>query len=179
MTANDISSVPTNENARLIVVVPAHNEERSIGSLVIKLKANADEVIVVDDGSNDLTEMIARTAGAIIVRHKTNLGKGEALNSGLRKARELEADFVVTIDADGQHLPEEIDALLAPLQADEADIVVGSRYLEPGSKIPRHRIWGHKFFTFLTNQASGIPVTDSQSGYRAFSKEAVKALTFS
>ena len=82
------------------------------------------------------------------------------------------------IDADGQHSPEEIDLVVAPLKTGEADIVVGSRYLENRSDVPQHRIWGHKAFNFLTNRASGISVTDSQSGYRAFSEKAIKALSF-
>jgi glycosyltransferase involved in cell wall biosynthesis len=163
---------------KLVAVVPAHNEERFIGSVVIKLKNYADEVIVIDDGSTDMTASIASAAGAIVERHGNNLGKGIALNTGFKKARQLEADIVVTIDADGQHSPEELDMVVAPLKAGEADIVVGSRYLEPRSDVPKHRIWGHKVFNFLTNLTSGLPVTDSQSGYRAFSAKALTAISF-
>ena len=99
-------------------------------------------------------------------------------NTGFRKARQLGADIVVMIDADGQHSPEELDLVVAPLKAGEADIVVGSRYLERRSEVPKHRIWGHKAFNFLTNRVSGVSVTDSQSGYRAFSAKALRALSF-
>jgi glycosyltransferase involved in cell wall biosynthesis len=178
MIENGGPSAHKNEPTKLVVVLPAHNEERFIGSLVIKLKGYADEVLVVDDGSTDMTALIAGAAGAIVECHEQNMGKGVALNTGFRKARALGADIVVTIDADGQHSPEELDSIVAPIKAGEADIVVGSRYLEHTSAVPTHRVVAHKAFTFLTNQASGVSVTDSQSGYRAFSAKALNALSF-
>lgn len=178
MSENSSQSTINLENPELIVLLPAYNEERFIGSLVLQLREIADYVIVIDDGSTDRTAAIARAAGAIVENHERNMGKGMALNTGFRKALNLGADIVVMIDADGQHNPEELDCVIAPLKAGEADIVVGSRYLTQASEIPKHRIWGHKMFNFLTRQASGVPVTDSQSGYRAFSAKAVKALSF-
>lgn len=178
MSENGRNSTSGATDPLVVAILPAHNEERFIGSIVIKLRQYADEVIVVDDGSTDMTAIIAKAAGAIVESHESNLGKGVALNTGFRKARELGADIAVMIDADGQHSPEELNAVIAPLKAGKADIVVGSRYLEQRSDVPQHRIWGHKAFNFLTNQASGISVTDSQSGYRAFSARALNALSF-
>lgn len=162
-----------------VAVIPAYNEERFIGSVVLKARKYVETVIVVDDGSTDDTGEIARAAGAVVLRHERNLGKGAALNTGFEKARELGAEAIVTVDGDGQHLIEEMPLLLAPVLRGEADIVVGSRYLERRPSMPLHRIWGHRVFTFLTNLLSGVRVTDSQSGFRAFSPRAVKALPFS
>lgn len=163
---------------RVVVVMPAYNEERFIGSVVLKARRYADAVVVVDDGSSDATAEVAEAAGAVVVRHETNKGKGVALNTGFRQARQLDADVVVTIDADGQHLPQEMVLVIEPVLSGKADIVVGSRYLQRTSDVPRHRILGHRFFNIVSNTVSGVPVTDSQSGFRAFSRRAVAALSF-
>jgi DNA-binding response OmpR family regulator len=165
-------------NMAITVVIPAYNESRFIGSTVLKASSYANTVIVVDDGSCDNTAEIAEAAGAVLVRHKCNKGKGAALNTGFCKARELGAQVVVTMDADGQHLPEELSQVVRPVLAGEADIVIGSRYLVHHSGVPRSRIWGHWFFNKLTRLASGAASTDSQSGYRAFSHTAVEAICF-
>jgi glycosyltransferase involved in cell wall biosynthesis len=163
----------------VVAVVPAFNEERFIGSVVLKVSRHADYVIVVDDGSTDQTGAIAAAAGAIVVRHTINQGKGAALNTGFRRARELVPAVVVTLDADGQHVPEQIELVVSPILNGASDIVVGSRYLEPTSDVPQHRIWGHRFFNTLTRGVSGLDVSDSQSGFRAFSPRALESLTFS
>lgn len=167
----------SNGHHRIIAVIPAYNEERFIGSVVLKTRQYADAVIVVDDGSMDATGKIAEAAGAVVVQHRQNLGKGVALSTGFCRARELDPAVVVTLDADGQHSPEEVTRVAAPVLDGQADIVVGSRYLEKKSKVPLHRIWGHIVFNFLTNRVSGVPVTDSQSGFRAFSPRALCALS--
>lgn len=161
------------------VVIPAYNEERFIGSVVLQAREYAEAVIVVDDGSTDATGRIARAAGAIVVRHERNEGKGASLNTGLRRALGLHPQVIVALDADGQHRPEEMQRVLMPVLRGEADLVVGSRYLGVKPRVPRHRIWGHRAFTLLTNLASGVRVTDSQSGFRAFSRRAAEAITFS
>jgi len=163
---------------QVVVVIPAYNEERFIGSVILRVQKLVDKIIVVDDGSVDATGEIARAAGAIVMRHEKNQGKGVALNTGFCFARTLEPEVVITLDADGQHVPEEIVKLSAPILDGKADIVVGSRYLENTSKVPRHRIWGHRFFNMMTGQASGISLSDSQSGFRAFSKRALETITF-
>jgi glycosyltransferase involved in cell wall biosynthesis len=166
------------QGLKLVVVIPAYNEARFIGSTVLKALDFTNCVLVVDDGSDDETARIAEAAGATVVRHEYNLGKGAALNSGLRECRQLEAQYVITLDADGQHLPEEMLQVLAPILDGQADLVIGSRYLEIGNQIPRHRIWGHRAFNLLTNWVSGVQVSDSQSGYRAFSARALEAIDF-
>lgn len=176
-TVTDLDHVP--DRVVTIVVIPAYNEERFIGSVILKAKALVDTVIVVDDGSSDSTAEIAEAAGALVVRHPVNRGKGVALNTGFLKARELCPNVVITMDGDWQHLPEELFQIARPILNNEADIVVGSRYLEKTSVVPIQRIIGHWGFTSLTNAASGVPLTDSQSGYRAFSPHALQKLDFS
>ena len=166
-----------NSQHKIIAVIPAYNEERFIGSVVLKTRQFADAVIVVDDGSADDTGRIAEAAGAVVVQHPQNQGKGMALNSGFRRARELNPDVVVTLDADGQHQPEEMECVAAPVLDGQADIVVGSRYLKDTSNVPLHRILGHLAFNFLTNRVSGVSLTDSQSGFRAFSPVALSAIS--
>ncbi|MBN1439936.1 MAG: glycosyltransferase family 2 protein [Anaerolineales bacterium] len=162
----------------LIAIIPAYNEERFIGSVVLKAKKYVDAVLVIDDGSKDLTAEVARAAGAVVVRHETNRGKGAALNSGFEKARELRAQAAVVLDGDGQHRPEDIPTVIAPIHDEKADIVVGSRYLEQQSHIPFVRILGHRFFNSFTNWLTGTHVTDSQSGFRAFSTKALQRIKF-
>jgi glycosyltransferase involved in cell wall biosynthesis len=181
-SAHTIHHIGTNGAAHIpniIAVIPAYNEERFIGSVVLKAALHAQTVIVVDDGSSDETSAIARAAGAIVVRHAINQGKGAALNTGFMTARDMGPDVVVTLDADGQHVPEEIELVISPVLSGASDIVVGSRYLEPTSNVPSHRVWGHRFFNTLTRGVSGLDVTDSQSGFRAFSPQALDSLSFS
>jgi len=163
----------------IVAVIPAYNEERYIGSVVLKTRKHVDTVIVVDDGSTDLTAEIAEAAGAVVVRHEGKEGKGTALSTGFRRIRELDPAAVVMLDGDGQHLTEEVPQLLAPVLRGEADLVIGSRYLQKRGGVPRHRIWGHWFFTTLTNLLSGKRTTDSQSGFRAFSPRAIECIRFS
>ena len=163
----------------VIAIIPAYNEERYIGSIVLRSQEYADMGIVVDDGSADKTASIASRGGAHVVQHRVNHGKGVALNTGFCVARALQPAAIVILDGDGQHLPEEMPAVLAPILAGEADIVVGSRYLSGDSRVPRLRAWGHRVVSLMTDLLSGVPVTDSQSGFRAFSPRAVKAISFS
>jgi glycosyltransferase involved in cell wall biosynthesis len=162
----------------LIAVIPAFNEERFIGSVVLKAKKYVDAVLVIDDGSKDLTGEIARDAGAIVVRLETNQGKGAALNSAFEKARELRAQAVVVLDGDGQHRPEEIPRMVQPILDEQTDMVVGSRYIGIPNTAPFYRKIGQRIMTFLTNFSSGVKSTDSWSGYRAFSPKAIKSMRF-
>ena len=175
---NELNVVRITRSSAITVIIPAYNEERFIGSVVLKTLQHADTVIVVDDGSSDATAEIAEAAGAIVVRHGYNRGKGVALNTGFRKAREFKPDVVVTIDADGQHVPGELAAVIMPVIEGRADIVIGSRYLEQTSDVPHHRVWGHRAFNAISTGVSGVSVSDSQSGFRAFSPRALRMLSF-
>jgi glycosyltransferase involved in cell wall biosynthesis len=163
---------------KIVAVIPAYNEARFIGSVVLRAQKFAHAVVVVDDGSTDATADIAEAAGAIVIRHERNQGKGFALNTGFRKARELGPDVVITLDGDGQHVPDEMTVVAEPVLEGYADIAVGSRYLEKKSRVPLHRIWGHQVFNFVTGQAAGVSLTDSQSGFRAFSPHAIGSIAF-
>lgn len=164
---------------QVVVLIPAYNEERFIGSVVLKTRQYVPTVIVVDDGSQDATREIALAAGAVVVRHDRNSGKGVALNTGFRKAQDYHPSAVVTLDGDWQHMPEQITQVVAPILEQKADVVVGSRYLDDHSDIPVARVVGHWGFTTMTNVLSGVSLTDSQSGYRAFSPRALEKLSFS
>lgn len=165
--------------SKVVVVIPSYNEERFIGSVVLKTLRHPVTVIVVDDGSTDDTAVIAAAAGAVVVRQPVNQGKGAALNAGFIRAREMSPDVIVMIDGDGQHLPEELPGVVQPIIEHQADIVVGSRYLVTPNQVPRLRILGHRFFNWLTGRVSGVFVSDSQSGYRAFSSNAYQKINFS
>lgn len=167
------------QHQRTIALIPAYNEERFIASVVLKTRRYVDQVLVVDDGSQDATAELALEAGATVLCHAENQGKGAALNTGFVAIREQGGGIVVTLDADGQHEPAELLEVIAPICEGKADLVIGSRYLVKESDVPPSRVWGHKFFNFLTKQASGVGVSDSQSGYRAFSMRALELLTFS
>jgi glycosyltransferase involved in cell wall biosynthesis len=161
-----------------IAVIAAYNEDRFIGSMVLKTRHYVDYVLVVDDGSTDQTAHVAEEAGAMLIRHEKNQGKAEAVNTGLKRAREMNARLVVLLDADGQHDPAEIPALIAPVENRQADLVVGSRFLGVRSRIPRWRVFGQRALTVATNVASGVPLTDSQSGFRVLSQAALQAISF-
>ena len=162
----------------IVAVIPAYNEERFIGSVALKTRQQAEVVIVVDDGSTDCTAEVAQVSGAVVIKHDQNHGKGCAINTGFRVALEYSPKVVVLLDADGQHLPEQMPALVKPVLDGQADIVIGSRYIRPTSQVPLQRVWGHRAFNWLTRLASGVASTDSQSGYRAFSPTAVEKIIF-
>jgi len=163
----------------ILAVIPAYNEERFIGSLVLKLLRDFARVVVIDDGSVDETAQRAQQAGAIVVTHEVNSGKTAAVNTAFRVAHDLQARALVLLDGDGQHRPEDAIAVLGPVLAGIADMVVGSRYLGQHSETPVHRIIGQVALNALTNVSSGVPTTDSQSGLRAFSAQAIAVLAFS
>ena len=156
--------------------IPAFNEEKSIASLIIQLKMKYQNIIVCDDGSSDLTGNIAKELGVIVITHKKNLGYGGAIRSIFLKARELQMDALVTFDADGQHRIEDIDLVLKPIKEDKADISIGSRFLENKSKIPKYRKIGIKAITEITNVSTGLKVSDSQSGFRAYNKKVIEKI---
>lgn len=161
-----------------IAAMPAYNESHVIAEVILGCKKHVDKVVVIDDGSSDNTAEIAHSAGAYVVRHNQNLGYGAALKSCFNTARELGADAMVLIDSDGQHNPEEITKLLAPL-TQGFDLVIGSRFVNGnGKNVPTYRKVGMKVLDFATHMAGGIKVTDSQSGFRAYGKKAIEKIRF-
>ena len=161
----------------ITALLPAYNEEVSIGSVVLRARQYADRVVVIDDGSSDHTAEVASLAGAEVLRHAKNQGKGAALKTGFAS---LNGDAViVTIDTDGQHDPADIPRLVAPIFAGEADMVNGSRYISGNKKdTPLYRRVGQKVLDVATNMDSGLSVTDSQSGFRAFGSKAKGVFRF-
>jgi len=159
----------------IVAAIPAFNEEATIAMMVIGSSRHVDEVLVCDDGSSDMTGEIAERLGAEVVRHERNLGKGAAIRSLFDFSKRLGADIVVTLDADGQHDPDEIPKLLEPILSGKADIVIGSRSLK-GSEMPRYRSIGRRALDQATVAAGHVKVADTQSGFRAYSKEAVESL---
>ena len=162
---------------KIIIGIPAFNEEKNIGPIVAKLKKKYDQVIVCDDGSSDMTETIASSLGAHVVKHDKNLGYGSAIKTIFNEAGKLEGDVLVTFDADGQHQISEIDSVLQPLFENKADIVIGSRFLGETKDLPKYRKIGIKTITGLTNIMTGSKITDSQSGFRAYSKKVLKEIS--
>jgi glycosyltransferase involved in cell wall biosynthesis len=161
---------------KLAIIIPAYNEERTIGQVIqqvaaVNLPVVEKVIIVVDDGSSDHTANIARSRGAIVVSHILNRGVGGALGTGFEAALRLGADILVTFDADGQHSPDDIRKVIEPIQTGRADVVVGSRMID-ASGMP----WTRWIANHLANWATWVVLaartTDSQSGLRAFSREA-------
>lgn len=170
--------VPVTEPRGVVVAIPAYNEDRFIGSLVLKLRSNGKQVLVVDDGSSDATAEVARAAGALVVRHSVNRGKTAAVGTIFEEARQMGAQVLVLLDGDSQHDPAEVDALAEPILRGEADMVVGSRFAGVRSDIPRWRMAGQHALTMATNVGSGLHLTDTESGYRAFSRRALEEMRF-
>jgi hypothetical protein len=167
------------EDEVILVAIPAYNEERFIGSVVHGVRLEGFECLVIDDGSTDRTSEIAAAAGAIIERHPDNRGKSAALNSAFEVARRLGVGALVVMDGDWQHEPREIHAVLEPVQSGTADIVSGSRFMTNGrTTMPSVRGAGLRAVTFAANVASGQRLTDSQTGFRAFSRHALEVLRF-
>lgn len=160
---------------KVIAAIPCFNEARFIADIVTRVKKFIPDVIVIDDGSNDGTSEIAAQAGAVVIRHTRQGGAGAATRTAFLVALERGADVLVTLDGDGQHAPEDLPAVLAAA-LEGADIVIGSRFLKPGYCIPKYRKFGIDVITWLFNFGSKVKVTDSQSGYRAYSRRAMKSL---
>ena len=165
------------EDARILACIPAFNESKTIEQVILKAKKYATRVIVYDDGSTDDTSEVAKSAGATVVRNPDNKGYGVAIRSLFQAAKEQDADVMVTLDSDGQHDPDEIAQVIEPLKQG-FDIVIGSRFLNSDGKqkVPRYRSFGIKTITKLTQAASYHGITDSQSGFRAYNKNALSKI---
>jgi glycosyltransferase involved in cell wall biosynthesis len=159
---------------KIAIGIPAFNEEKNIEKIILQLQSITDTIIVCNDGSKDSTGPIAKKSGAIVINHPKNLGYGASIRSIFVKAKEINCDVLVTFDADGQHRIEDITTVLQPIKNNEADIVIGSRFLENNDEVPGYRKIGIKAITKLTNVYSGKELTDSQSGFRAYTKKVLE-----
>jgi glycosyltransferase involved in cell wall biosynthesis len=153
---------------QVVIGIPAYNEEKNIAKIIVKLQNITNKIIVCNDGSTDLTSKIANKMGAIVINHPKNLGYGAAIKSLFSKAREL--------DADGQHRIEDINKVLEPIEHNNADIVIGSRFLDKKMKIPAYRKFGINAITKMSNITTKKKITDSQSGFRAYNKKSLQEI---
>ncbi len=161
-----------------IACVPAYNVEKTIVDVIKRSLNFVDRVIVCDDGSSDATSENAELMGAVLIKHEKNLGKGAALKSLFKYAHKIEADIIITIDGDSQFLPEEIEKLVKPIQTHQFDVVIGNRFLDK-HEMPSYRKAGNKILDKFTKLAADLPFEDTQSGFRAYSKNAIEKITFS
>jgi glycosyltransferase involved in cell wall biosynthesis len=155
-------------------VIPAYQAAQTIRAVLTRTRAAVPDarVIVVDDGSTDDTPLVAQSQ---VIVHEQNLGKGASLRDGIRAALEQGAELIVTLDADGQHPPEEIPRLLAPIATGEADFVLGSR--ARSGAMPVHRRFTNWLSARLATRIGGQPVSDAQTGFRAFSREVAERIS--
>jgi glycosyltransferase involved in cell wall biosynthesis len=156
-----------------IVCIPAYNEEIKINDVVKKSLPYADKVIVCDDGSTDDTAALAKKAGAVVISHEKNQGYGTTISTLFDYCRKNNAEIMVTLDGDGQHNPDQIPDLINVILKHKVDVVIGSRSLKDDKDLPSYRKTGIKIITSTINSATNLKVTDSQSGFRAYSKEAI------
>lgn len=162
---------------KIVIGIPAYNEEKNIGAIILKLKQKYDEIIVCDDGSTDMTSSISSALGAVVIQHKKNCGYGTAIRTIFEKFKKMDGDILVTFDADGQHQISEIDSIVEPLLENKAEITIGSRFLGKTIDLPKYRKIGIKTITGLTNVIAGSKISDSQSGFRAYSKKVIDEIS--
>ena len=162
---------------KITVGIPAYNEEKNIAKIIVELKKVADEILVCDDGSTDSTSVIAESLGAIVIKHSKNSGYGSAIRSIFLKSREINAELLVTIDADGQHNTEDIKKVIKPIMDGQSDISIGSRFLGGDDNAPKYRKLGINIITKVTNSSLSEKITDAQSGFRAYNSKILQSLT--
>lgn len=161
----------------IYIVIPTYNEGVIIQHVIQEIHATGYEnIIIIDDGSEDDTfQKTKEMQGIITLQHKINRGKGAATKTGIEAAKLLGADIIVTMDGDGQHDPQDIKNLIKPIQDNEAEVVLGTRLLNPDG-MPWHKIIQNKFGNIVTWYLFGLYVTDSQSGFRAYSRRAAEVI---
>jgi len=162
---------------KIFVVIAAYNEEKKIAEVVNSLKKNHyNNIVVVDDGSEDKTYEISKREGIYALKHSINRGQGAALKTGIDFALEEGADIIVTFDADGQHKAEEIKRLTSPIEKGEVEATLGSRFLDNKTKVPTMKKLTLKAGILFTRIFSGIKLTDTHNGFRAFSRSAAEKI---
>ena len=175
-----IKVLPVSNGMKLAIVIPAYNEEKTIGVVVKtipkKIVGISKQIIfVIDDGSTDKTAIMAKRAGAQIVSHLLNQGVGAATITGLEAARAIDADIMLTLDGDGQHDPSEINEMVALIKKKKYDVVIGTR-THNRHHMPKHKAAGNFLMNWVTYVLYGLWLKDSQSGFKAFSKKAISKL---
>ena len=162
---------------KITVGIPAYNEEKNIAKIISQLKDITSSIIVCDDHSTDNTNKIAKSLGVDVVTHSKNMGYGSAIKSIFAKAKEIDSDVLVTMDADGQHRIEDLKKILEPILSGTVDVCIGSRFLGKNvENVPSYRKVGIKVLTKLTNVSLKEAITDSQSGFRAYAKKAISEI---
>jgi len=166
------------EKMKLVITIPAYNEEHTLKKVIEEIPRSIPgiedvKVLVISDGSTDCTINVALQAGADkILSHKHNMGLAQTFRDGLNEALEMGADIIVNTDADFQYNGTEIPRLIAPILAGTADIVLGDRQIDLLDHMPYGNLWGNKLATLVTRWATGLPIKDAQTGFRAFTRDA-------
>lgn len=167
-------TAPLTEN-KICCLIPAYNEAGKISSVIKGAREHINDIIVVDDGSGDATAELAEGAGAYVLRHNKNLGKGMALRTGFIHAQKMDYHAVITLDADGQHDPVEIQSFLDAYQNNAGDIIIGSRLWDRAA-IPLYRYIPNQIGIFCISRAAGCRIEDTQSGFRLYKKEVLEKI---
>ena len=171
--------ISSEKQPKVIATIPCFNTECSIREIVSRAKQYVNQVTVIDDGSRDRTVEEAKAAGALIISHRVNRGYGAAIKSCFEAAKANDADILAILDGDGQHSPDNLPQVLAPVLNGEADLVIGSRFLTGEYNMPKYRRFGIRVITFLWNFRSKVKVSDAQSGFRAYSKRIFETFSLS
>jgi glycosyltransferase involved in cell wall biosynthesis len=165
-------------SAGVIALIPAYNEAERIGRVIRQARAHVAEVVAIDDGSADETSAAAREAGATVLRHEQNKGKGATILSGLDYFRQSDAAFAILLDADGQHDPSEIPKFVETARQTGAGVVVGSR-MQNTREMPVVRTWTNRFTSWVTSKLARQSIPDSQCGYRLVARAVLSDLKLS
>jgi len=178
LTNNSDQAITNRRNAVIMAIIPAYDESKNIAKIVSETAKYVTSIIVVDDGSHDNTAELAASMNAKVVRNRHNAGKGAALKRGLVECLKYNPDIVVTLDGDGQHDPADIPKLLEPIENEEADMVIGSRYGKSvvNLEVPRYRRFGLSFIDFMNKSLVRSPIKDTQSGFRVYAKDVLSMM---
>lgn len=161
---------------KVATIIPAYNEEKTIAKVVREMKQFSDEVIVIDDGSTDMTRSIASSAGAIVVPNQVNLGMGVSVRRGYQIAVHRNADIIVQTDADDQYTASDVPKLIKPIIENKADMVIASRFLGGIESMQYRKRIGNQICTMITNLVAGTRLSDTQSGFRAMRNELLRQI---